>query len=186
MAVAAAAMVVAGLVVASPAGADVIGPLQNQGNNKCFQPFRDSTEVGAAIVQHECTYPPASGRIDPFQDWYGACQNSKCDVVHVVNVGSGLCMRARGLTGPANGEDIMLWTCNKISDLNWTIQTPDLGDPNKMGATFESRLFGRSGFCLDVPGSTIEEDHALQLFECNGTDAQRWYRLVVITERAKR
>lgn len=169
------AMTIAGLVVASPANADTTTPLKNLGNDQCFQPADGSLEVGAAIVQHRCLYDDV-GRGVTSQEWFYKCVNSGCTVVHVVNRATQLCLRARGLDGPANGEEIMQWTCNGISDLNWTPHFGvAIGNPSRHLVTFESRLFGSTGFCLDVPDSSPVEDTALQLYECNGTAAQVWY-----------
>jgi hypothetical protein len=39
----------------------------------------------------------------------------------------------------------------------------------------ESRVgFRDTGFCVDVPGNEATDGLAMQIFKCNGTDAQRW------------
>jgi hypothetical protein len=171
-----AAMIIGSLVVASPARADSFGPFQNFGNGLCIQPEGNSTDTGAAIVQEPCDRDPVTGEVNPFQSWRVSCLNSSCSVFHFVNVASGLCMRARGLTGPANGEEIMLWFCNRITDVNW--HEHDITIPNRadiLPEYLESRLSGSTGFCLDVPGGSAMPGQALQLFQCNGTAAQIWY-----------
>jgi hypothetical protein len=79
-------------------------------------------------------------------------------------------MRARGLTGPANGEQIMLWACNQISDVNWDFGQSPIPD----AFVLESRLSRTHGFCLDVPGQSPIVGQALQLWQCNQTVAQLW------------
>ena len=142
----------------------------------CFQPTGNSSAQGTLIVQEPCDLNPATlTSSNPFRQWSVSCLSSGCSVFHYVNVGSGLCLRARGLTGPANGEQIMLWTCNQITDLNWASHSVDI--PNRadlLGFTLESRISGSTGFCLDVPGASGAVGLALQLFRCNGTVAQLW------------
>jgi hypothetical protein len=175
------AALIGSLALASPAMADTFGPVKNYGNGLCFQPDGDSSLQGTLIVQRPCDLNPVTlTSNNPFQQWRATCLNSGCSVFHYVNVGTGLCMRARGLTGPANGEQIMLWACNQISDLNWTQRTVNLSG-GLLGFTMESRISGSTGYCLDVPGASGTIGLALQLYRCNGTVAQIWAIQINVT-----
>jgi hypothetical protein len=74
------------------------------------------------------------------------------------------------LNCPANGLQIMLWDCNRISDLNWAFPA---GAADRTFA-LESRIAGSTGFCLDVPGGSSTPGVALQLFRCNQSATQLW------------
>jgi ricin-type beta-trefoil lectin protein len=165
------------LAIAAPAHADTLGPIQNVGNGLCMQPEGNSAAQGALIVQQPCDQF-TTGQRNLFQEWDGVCKDANCSVFFWRNRGSQLCMRARGLTGPANGEQIMLWACNQISDVNWVFgRSPIAGT-----FVLESRLSRSTGFCLDVPGQSQTPGQALQLFRCNQTVAQIWQAPAPIIE----
>lgn len=164
------------LLASSPAMADFFGPFKNLGSGMCIQPSGDSSASGTAIVQEPCNVDATGRGNDRFQQWSSVCLNSSCSVFHYVNVGANLCMRARGVGGPANGEQIMLWACNTISDLNWASPSVDIpGHADYLGEYLQSRISGSTGYCLDVPGASTAAGTALQLWGCNGTVAQIYY-----------
>jgi glucosylceramidase len=165
------------LAVASPAHADDFGPIQNYGNGLCMGPQGNSSDQGTLIVQEPCDQY-TTGQRNLWQEWYAVCINSSCSAFHWVNRGSQLCLRARGLGGPANGEQIMLWTCNGITDLNWVYGS----DPVSGTFILESRISGSTGYCLDVPGASWQQGLALQLYQCNQTVAQIWQAPTPIIE----
>ena len=169
------AALAASLAITSPAYADTAGPVQNYGNGLCLTP--EGAWSGALVRQQPCDLYTTGVR-NLMQEWDGFCQNSNCTVFHFVNRGSQLCLRARGLNGPANGEQIMLWDCNWISDINWAWGR----DP--VAGTFvpESRISGSTGYCLDVPGASWTPGLALQLYRCNQTVAQIWQQPTPIIE----
>jgi hypothetical protein len=157
------------LAVASPASADELGLLLNFGNGLCIQPEGNSREMGALIVQEPCEQF-TTGRHNPFQEWSAVRQDPSGEVFFVQNRGSGWCLRARGLNGPANGLEIMQWDCNFITDVDWSYGT----SPVPSAFALESRLSGSRGFCLDVPGGSGAPGLPLQLFRCNRSGAQLW------------
>lgn len=171
------AALAASLAVVSPAHADTMGPIQNYGNGLCMQPQDNSSAQGALIVQMPCDLY-TTGQRNLWQEWDAVCKDSSCSAFHWVNRGSQLCMRARGLTGPANGEQIMLWACNWISDINWVYGR----SPVSGAFVLESRLSGSTGYCLDVPGASWQVGLALQLYRCNQTVAQLWQAPTPIIE----
>jgi len=171
------ALLVGGLATASAARADTFGPIQNYGNGLCMQPEGNSSAQGALIVQLPCDQYTTGNR-NLWQEWYSVCQDSSCSVFYWRNRGSQLCLRARGLTGPANGEQIMLWACNGITDMDWRYGT----SPVSGAFVLESRISGSTGYCLDVPGASSAPGLALQLYRCNRTIAQLWQAPTPIIE----
>lgn len=159
--------VVASSLLYSPARADTLGPIQNYGNKLCMQPKDNSAQSSTLIVQERCA--PSAGR-NLFQEWDAICKNAQCSVFYWKNRGSGLCLRARGLNGAANGLQMMLWACNKISDVTWVY------GKSPVSGTFalESRIGRSKGYCLDVPGASSQPGVELQLYKCNHTSAQLW------------
>jgi hypothetical protein len=166
---AATTMVVVSVAMATPANADTFGPIQNYGNGLCMQPEGNSSAQGALIVQQPCDLY-VSGIRNLYQEWYSVCQDANCSVFYWVNRGSQLCLRARGLNGPANGLQIMQWACNWITDVDWVYGSSPVIDT----FVLESRLSGSRGYCVDVPGASWQAGLALQLYRCNQTVAQIW------------
>jgi hypothetical protein len=167
--VVAAVLAVANMASTSAAHADTFGPIQNYGNGLCMQPEGNSSEQGTLLVQRPCDQY-TTGTRNLFQEWYSVCKDANCNVFYWKNRGSQLCMRARGVTGPANGEQIMLWACNQISDVTWIYGSDPVADT----FVLESRLSGSNGYCLDVPGASSQPGLPLQLYRCNQTVAQIW------------
>jgi hypothetical protein len=107
---AAAITTAAGLAAAASAEAeDSIVKLVSVGSAKCLQPVNGSADQGAAIVQKPCNGSVA-------QQWTVKLVSST--KVHLVNRSSNLCLDARG--GATNGTPIQQWTCNWISNENWS------------------------------------------------------------------
>jgi ricin-type beta-trefoil lectin protein len=142
------------------AAASTPGDIYNFMTNQCLQPVNGSTAQGAAIVQEPCTMGAA-------QQWVSVPAGG--DVVHYQNVLTGLCLDARG--GAANHTPVQQWTCNGISNENW--QPGDDGDDEIPPLT--SRVSGTSSYCLDIPGGQATVGLAMQLYRCNGTEAQQWW-----------
>jgi hypothetical protein len=70
-----------------------------------------------------------------------------------------------------NGTPVQQWTCNSISNENWE-PGEDLGDD--IPPLF-SRVSGTSSYCLDIPGGQQVAGLAMQIYRCNGTEAQQWW-----------
>jgi hypothetical protein len=90
-----------------------------------------------------------------------------------------LCLDARG--GAADGTPVQQWTCNNISNENW--QTGK--QINQLPAIYPSlisRVSGTSSHCLDMPDADPTVGHAMQIYRCNGTDAQQWNQRPVFPE----
>lgn len=108
-----AAVIAAGslLTVTSAGQAAVYGvyQLESHESGKCLQPV--STAQGAAIVQEPCNGSLA-------QQWTQETSSSSNNADWYVNRASGLCLDARG--GAADGTPIEQWTCDWISNENWS------------------------------------------------------------------
>lgn len=92
---------------------------------------------------------------------------------HFVNLAVGWCLYDDTI---ANGSVIALWDCNaNISNTRWDLVYP----PNaKFGAlpSLDSRISGSTGHCLDVPNDQVLAGLRTQLWTCNNTDAQIFWR----------
>ena len=78
----------------------------------------------------------------------------------------GRCLDVNG-NGTANGTHVELYDCNGAGGQQWIVQ-PDGSIKNP-----------QSGRCLDDP-SGHRERHALQIYDCNGNQAQRFVAAVPI------
>jgi hypothetical protein len=113
-----------------------------------------------------------------------------------------LCLDDRNAS-TANGNPIVIWSCNGTNAQAWTVTASTLRvlgkcldatgggtangtlaqlyDCNGTGAqtwipqSNGALLNPQSGRCLDDPNSSTAWGTQLQLFDCNGTGAQRWY-----------
>jgi ricin-type beta-trefoil lectin protein len=138
--------------------AGVFNPIRNVGDNKCLQPV--SPVESSPVVQATCDGGLAQG-------WQAVQVGT--NHYRFVNQLSGLCLFA--FSPPArNGNPMGLALCRTVSNEEFNAGT---SLPNVVA--LESRMsFRDSGFCLDVPGGRADEGLQMQLFQCNGTLAQRW------------
>jgi len=168
--VAAAAMATAaGLAVASPAHAETATfVLQNEENDGCLQPAGGSSALGAAIVEEPCNGSLA-------QQWTATPASAG---VHLVNSSSDLCLDARG--GAVNGTPVEQWTCDWISNENWSSGPPvttrrlsiygPVGPP-VTGEELVSRVSGTSSYCVSEDGFP---GIPLSLNSCFSTAGELW------------
>jgi hypothetical protein len=154
-----AAPVIAVVISGAPAAASG-NEIYNFWSNQCLQPLNGSTEQGTAIVQEPCNGGAA-------QQWMEISAGS--NIFHYVNVLSGLCLDARGAA--KNGTPVQQWTCNRISNENWQ-PGEDIADD--IPPLF-SRVSGTNSYCLDIPGAQQTAGLAMQIYRCNGTEAQQWW-----------
>jgi Ricin-type beta-trefoil lectin domain len=111
--------------------------------------------LGEAIVQETCNGSVA-------QQWTVALVSST--KVHLVNRSSNLCLDARG--GATNGTPIEQWTCDWISNENWSF-----GITNNLLSSGVSNTFSH---CVATPG--VQDGLAMELRFCDGDPAQLWSR----------
>jgi Ricin-type beta-trefoil lectin domain len=149
------------LLVTTPAGADCAScQIYSFLTNQCLQPVNGSTQQGAAIVQEPCDRSLA-------QQWTRV--QVKGNISHYVNSLSGLCLDARG--GAVNHTPVQQWPCNRISNENWE----EGDDSNDTIPPLISRVSGTRSHCLDIPGGQRIAGLAMQIYRCNGTEAQAWW-----------
>jgi hypothetical protein len=141
------------------------GTIHNASLQLCLQPIDGSKDLGAAIVQEPCDGSLA-------QKWKSVSVPKAR--LHYVNQLSGLCLDVRG--GPANYTPVEQWTCDSITNENWYYA---LGfgapAPTLYSAVANTGTGGGPLFCLDLPGNQPIPRLHVQIFQCNGTAAQRWY-----------
>ncbi len=152
------------------AGAAVLGagvahaaeahPIKNAGSGLCLEPQGKSHDLFAPIMQVVC-----DGTSE--QRWtaqgFGGTNRWQ-----FANEASHLCFDA--FDGAFNGARLLQNQCAPISNDQWksSRSLPDL-------VTLMSRVgFRDTGFCVDVPNNDQSPNVALQLFQCNTTDAQKW------------
>jgi Ricin-type beta-trefoil lectin domain-like len=145
-----------GVTVASPAQAeDQIVKLVSLQNWKCLQPVNGSTQQGAAIVQQSCNGSLA-------QQW--TVKSVSSTKVHLVNRFSKLCLDARGKA--KNGTPVQQWTCNWISNENWSFGIRDNLLSSGVSNTFSH--------CVATPG--FQDGLPMELRFCDGNMSQLWTR----------
>ena len=148
------------IAIASPAQAADFNPIKNLGNSMCLQPENGSTAEFAAIVQASCNPN------NPAQLW----RYFQVGTNHFAfeNFASRFCFDA--FDGAFNGARLLQGSCVHISneEFNTGARLPDV-------VKIETRIhFRDNGFCVDVPQQRTDEGLAMQIFQCNGTVAQRW------------
>ena len=148
--------ITAGLAVPTAAHAeDAIVKLVSASNGKCLQPINGSHNQGDAIVQQPCNGSTA-------QQWtVHLVSGTK---VHLINRASGLCLDARGKA--VNGTPIQQWTCNTITNENWSF-----GITNNLLSSGISNTFSH---CVATPGS--QNGLAMALRACSSDISQKWNR----------
>jgi hypothetical protein len=144
--------------------AGVFTPLRNLGNSTnpqqlCLEPV--STSVSAQVVQEPCDGSVAEG-------WQTVSLGG--NNFRFISQLSGLCIFA--FSPPASNNDpIGMDTCRDVSNEVFNAGTSAL--PNVVPLQSEEGSTN-TGFCLDVPGASPAPGLQMQLFQCNGTVAQRW------------
>jgi hypothetical protein len=92
------------------------------------------------------------------------------------NLATGLCLWAFEVGPPHNGVPVTLSDCT-VNDTNsrWA-WIPFPGGVIFPGIEpIQSRVSGSTGYCLDVPGASTAIGLQMQLYQCNGTDAQEFW-----------
>ena len=135
--------------------AGVFTPIRNVGDNLCLQPV--SPVVNSPVVQEPCDGSAMQGW-ETTGDYRG---------YQFVNQASGFCLNA--FIKAENGAPFGLDTCRVVSN-EWFGAAPL---PN-VTAVQSLIGWGKTGFCMDVPGASGTPGLQIQLWNCNGTLAQRW------------
>lgn len=151
-----AASIVAGaLGVSSARAEDSIVKLVSVSSGMCLQPIKGSTVQGDAIVQQPCDGSVA-------QQWTVHLVSST--KVHLINRLSNLCLDGRGKA--VNGTPIQQWTCNGITNENWSF-----GITNNLLSSGISNTFSH---CVATPGAQAGLPMSLRF--CDGDASQLWNR----------
>ena len=119
-------------------------------NNLCVDVAHSGTSNGTPIQLWDCNNSNA-------QKWgidltYGGQINS-----YLGNVVNGECMSIGGV--PSHGNHIVT-SGNCYQADRWLYQNME--------------LVTAGGKCIDVPGQNFRDGQAVQLYDCNGSDAQKW------------
>ena len=134
-------------------------PIKNV-SGLCLEPLDKSAELFVPIVQVDCDGSSA-------QRWFAQGFGGS-NRWQFANEASHLCFDA--FDGAFNGARLLQNQCAPISNDQFksSRSLPDV-------VALESRVgFRDTGFCVDVPGNDTTRRLAMQLFRCNGTDAQKW------------
>ncbi|MEZ0110492.1 hypothetical protein ABH920_004507 [Catenulispora sp. EB89] len=143
----------------------VFEPIRNVGNNLCLEPTQPAGP-NSPVLQEPCAQPGTPGNDFILQGWQTIQLSGS--TYKFINNGSGACLFA--FTSAHNGAPMGLDTCRNVSNEEFDAHTTL---PNV--SVLESKIgFSDTGFCMDVPGASTNTGLQLQLFNCNGTLAQRW------------
>ncbi|CAN5475746.1 hypothetical protein BH11PSE11_BH11PSE11_21250 [soil metagenome] len=116
-------------------------------NNLCVDVFGAATADGTKIGIYTCNSNTA-------QQW-------KTTTAHEVrNPLANKCMAVGNGGASVDGAPVVEWTCGGQPDQKWNFFNMEI-------------VAGNSGKCVDVPNSNYADGQALQLFDCNGTAAQK-------------
>jgi hypothetical protein len=153
--VAAAAMATASALAAVPPAHAETTTVEflNAYNGECLQPAFGSSPLGEHVAEVPCNGSLA-------QQW---TITPSASGVHLVNRSSGLCMDARG--GAVDGTPVEQWTCDWISNENWSFGT---------GYELASGVSGTFKHCVATFGVWPVLDAYLQ--PCTGGLGEIWYR----------
>jgi hypothetical protein len=120
------------------------GPVLSGIAGKCLDNAQNGSANGNPVTSYQCNNSPA-------QTWYFDGQN------HL-----GINYKCVAANGTANGTKAALAPCDGSARQVWRLGPDD------------SLIHQASGRCLDVPDSSTTDGVQLQLYECNGSTAQRW------------
>jgi hypothetical protein len=164
----AAAMMIAGVTAAVAAPAHAAGATYWQISTgpsvgtifpQCLE-----VEPSLAVLQENCD--PVL--LNTSQEWLPISLGG--DAYKFENRATGLCLWAFEVGPPHNGVPITVSDCT-VNDTNsrWA-HSNNFPGTEPLG----SKVAGSFGFCLDVPGASPFSGIQLQLFQCNGTAAQKF------------
>jgi hypothetical protein len=156
------------IAVSAPASAsDLTYRLHNASYGLCLQPVNGTQDAGAAVVQERCDSSLP-------QDWVFHRLSVSRPLYRIENLLSHQCLDALG--GATNGTRVVQWPCVSISNETWDTGVGLTGFPTAV--TVKSRVSGTTSHCLDVPGGQLDTPGLpMQIWGCNGTDAQTWILL---------
>lgn len=116
-------------------------------NNLCVDVFGANTADGTPIGIYTCNGHTA-------QQWRSTAAHE------LRNPLANKCMALANGGVSSDGVKVIEWTCGGQADQKWHYWNMEI-------------VAGNSGKCIDVPNSNYADGQALQLFDCNGTNAQK-------------
>ncbi|HWE29852.1 MAG TPA: RICIN domain-containing protein [Polyangia bacterium] len=129
------------------------GPIVRQGSGKCLDATNAGTADGTKIEQSTCNGLGAeSFLLEPVSGG-----------VHMVNSHSGKCVQT---VGTSNGSKIETFTCSTSAAQTWVAEDENAG--------YWQLRNPSSNKCLDVASASNASGATVQLYTCNGTNAQQW------------
>jgi glucosylceramidase len=149
------------LMVAGTAhAASTFNPIVNGGNGKCLDVRAQDGyyNPGARVQQYHCT-----GAVE--QQWRLVLVSSAdgaFPVYEIISKRSGLCLGRASYA--FNGMQAMQIACGGANTI-WFFNST--GNGYNLLNTFDYR-------CLDVSGNSSADDAKIQMWTCNGTNAQLW------------
>jgi hypothetical protein len=117
-------------------------------NNLCLDVAGAATADGTKIIVYTCNGNAA-------QQWRSTA------ALELRNPLASKCLALGNGGATANGTPIWEWTCGGWADQKWRLNNMEV-------------VAGNSGKCLDVPSQNFVNGQALQLFDCNGSNAQKF------------
>jgi beta-glucosidase len=88
----------------------------------------------------------------------------------LLNPQSGLCLTDPG-SSTAAGTQVQIQTCSGSADQVWT---PQAGSSSSGGGSPTGAITGYQGSCLDVASANSADGTKIDIYTCNGTNAQQW------------
>ena len=131
------------------------GTVQADGN--CLDVASGGTTSGTLVDLYTCNGTGA-------QVWQPQSDGA------LLNPQSGLCLTDPG-SSTSPGTQTQIQTCNGSSDQVWT---PQAGSSSGGGTSPTGAVTGYEGLCLDVNGANSANGTKVDIYTCNGTNAQQW------------
>jgi beta-glucanase (GH16 family) len=135
--------------------------LVNHNSTACVDAANYGTTNGTAVQQWTC------GAQQHNQEWqFRTTDSGYYKIVSRSAASQGEVWDVTNL-GTPNGTPIQLWQFGGGTNQQW--------EPISLGnGLFEFTDRASGGRCLDVPGGSIANGARLQIYDCNGTQAQKW------------
>jgi ricin-type beta-trefoil lectin protein len=141
------AVVLAAILVATPAQADATGALRGVGSNRCLDVLGQSQTDGTYLQLYDC-----HGGSN--QQWTSTSSGQ-------LTVYGSKCLDLPN-HATAAGTRVQIWTCNGGANQQWRVNS----DGTVVGV--------ESGLCLDATGAGTANGTAVDLWSCNGGSNQQW------------
>jgi beta-glucosidase len=129
-----------------------------QADGKCLDVAAGGTANGALVDLYTCN---GSGA----QVWQPQSNGE------LINPQSGKCLDDTGESTTV-GTQVQIWTCGGTANQSWV--SPAGSTSTGGGGTATGAVTGYEGLCLDVAGANSADGTKVDIYTCNGTNAQQW------------